>query len=113
MSWRDGGLKQKFVIRKICTRCKGQRVTGCGYGERCEWCEGTGHIPAPSAAKYFVLRIDCDPETGEAHDQTARDALYHYAIIMLSKNKEFGEDILRWLDQTSPNRGAKEEKSTN
>lgn len=113
MSWRDGGLKQKFIVLKKCKACGGTGESNQSHFGHCLECDGKGFTHADPSAQYFVLRIDCDPETGEAHDQTARDALYHYAIIMLSKNKEFGEDILRWLEETSPNRWAKEEKSTN
>ncbi len=98
--WKTGGLnRQKYVIRKPCPACGGKNIA-------CVRCNCRGDVPVsdPDAA-YFVLRIDCDPETGGPHDPHARLALRHYALSVQAENLEFAADIAGWLDETWVEKG--------
>lgn len=102
--WKTGGLnREKYVLKKRCPACNGEGFSFDGQRAvdiKCHTCDGECYVPVDPKATYFVLRIDCDPETGEPHDWNARAALFRYVHCVKPNNEEFAGDIIKWLEET-------------
>lgn len=88
MSWKQGGLRSKYIILK-------RDPCGCGCDRYCENCKGQGYTteqPDPGA-EYFVLKPSDDPCACVAL------AAYYYAVK--STNMELAKDLEQMLHRAS------------
>ena len=83
MSYKEGGWKQKYVIKKI------ERYLDWSDRDGGNWCERL--VDPDPEAHYFVLRFDTDPH--------ARKALETYANSVEVDNPEFAADIRQKLSE--------------
>jgi hypothetical protein len=99
--YKTGGLRKKYYIQKRveCTQCDGSgsvRSPQCNcrsvgecyhFNVKCPACDGYGATfrQVDPNAKYFVLRLDEDPN--------ARVAALAYAQSVEPENAEFAADI--------------------
>ncbi len=98
----QGGLRNKYVIRKRCADCDGTGRGPCGcrsVGEclhvtrpPCKTCGGSGSVPVDPEAVYFVLRLDADP--------IARMAAETYAWWANQVNQTLAQDLRRLVADT-------------
>ncbi len=98
--WKTEGLdKDRYRILKRCGECDGASDEDPASGARCLPCGGSGYVSVDEDAAYLVLRIDCDPETGQSHDTHARTAGYEYAksLWRTGENDSFAKGIYDWL----------------